>query len=88
MCVEMLAFALLHAHAFPASQYPRVRLESPEDAENPSTWDGSTPAIWLSVSLIGHMCIMQRLFADGRIPYGSALGKCVKVVTGHSAGFL
>ena len=36
MCVEMLAFALLHAHAFPASQYPRVRLESPEDAENPS----------------------------------------------------
>ncbi|KAK7248000.1 organic solute transporter subunit alpha [Aureococcus anophagefferens] len=37
MCVEMLAFALLHAHAFPASQYPRVRLESPEDAENPST---------------------------------------------------
>ena len=58
------------------------------DAEDPSTWDGSTPAIWLSVSLIGHMCIMQRLFADGRIPYGSALGKCVKVVTGHSAGFL
>ena len=35
------------------------------DAEDPSTWDGSTPAIWLSVSLIGHMCIMQRLFADG-----------------------